>query len=536
MRQLFGRNNTTDNRRLQRGKLGSTLPRHKRCSHDCRDNHDRKGRGDADAFANGEEEGDFGDRSHHEQDEERLSKPHEREDTQAGNLRHMELRDLPGVDSLAADLAEQLPYPLPDPVVIEAARAAIDEARQSILGGDDADPAAIAIAALTPLATSRPRRVLNATGVLLHTNLGRAPLPPAAAAAAAEHAVGYQNLEIDLATGARGGRGDYAGRLLQTLTGAEAALVVNNNAGALLLALAALSGGKRVLVSRGELIEIGGSFRLPNLMAASGAELVEVGTTNRTRLEDYVAETEGAAAILKVHPSNYRVEGFTEDVGYAELAQLGRKLGIPFIADIGSGLLDERAPWLGGPPPSWLSEEPGVRQTVGLGTTVTIFSGDKLLGGPQAGIAVGDRAAITAMRKHPIARALRIDGPTQTALVETLELYATDQGATIPFWAMAAMSLDELQARSEAVAMQIGEAAEVVDSHSVPGAGSVPGEMIPSPAVRVTGNADKLWNALISASPPVLARRKEGALELDLRTFPAGNDDRLASIVAEALG
>ena len=256
----------------------------------------------------------------------------------------MELRDLPGVDSLAAELAEQLPYPLPEPIVVEAARAAIDDARRMILEGGDADPARLAIAALVPLSTSRPRRVLNATGVLLHTNLGRAPLPPAAAAAAADHAVGYQNLEIDLASGARGGRGEYASRLLQTLSGAEAALIVNNNAGALLLALAALSGGRRVLVSRGELIEIGGSFRLPNLMAASGAELVEVGTTNRTRLADYQAEADDAAAILKVHPSNYRVEGFTEDVGYEALAQLARERGIPFIADIGSGLARRASP------------------------------------------------------------------------------------------------------------------------------------------------------------------------------------------------
>ena len=447
----------------------------------------------------------------------------------------MELRDLPGVDSLAAELAAHLPYPLPEPIVIEAARNAVDEARTLIGDGKDADPAAIAIATLTPLATSRPRRVLNATGVLLHTNLGRAPLPPAAAAAAADHAVGYQNLEIDLATGARGGRGDYVGRLLNTLTGAEAALVVNNNAGALLLALAALSGGRQVLVSRGELIEIGGSFRLPNLMAASGAELVEVGTTNRTRLADYEAELDGAAAILKVHPSNYRVEGFTEDVGYEALARLAAAGGIPFIADIGSGLLDERTPWLAGPPPSWLSGEPGVVQTVALGATVTIFSGDKLLGGPQAGIAVGTADAISKMRKHPIARALRIDGPTQTALVETLEMYATDRGATVPFWAMATLDPEELQARSEAVAKEIGPAAEVIDSHSVPGAGSVPGEMIPSPAIRISGNADELWNALITASPPILARRKEGALEIDLRTLPPTDDDRVATTIAEAL-
>lgn len=533
--ELLRGHDTSDNRRLQRRKLGASLAGNEPCAGNRSNHHDDKRRDDSDPVANGEKQGDFEDRGHDEQDEEGLSEPHEREDTQAGNLRHMELRDLPRVDSLAADVADLLPYPLPAPMVVEAARAAVEEARAAIVAGGDADPAQIALAALAPLATSRPRTVLNATGVLLHTNLGRAPLSPAAAAAAADHAVGYQNLEIDLATGARGGRGDYVGRLLQTLTGAEAALVVNNNAGALLLALAALSGGKRVLVSRGELIEIGGSFRLPNLMAASGAELVEVGTTNRTRLADYESEAEGAAAILKVHPSNYRVEGFTEEVGYAALATLARDCGVPFIADIGSGLLDERAPWLAGPPPAWLRGEPGAVQTIDLGATVAIFSGDKLLGGPQAGIAVGTADAIYKMRKHPIARAVRIDGPTQTALIETLELYATGRGNEVPFWAMASMSEQQLTARSETVAKRIGPAAAVIASHSVPGAGSVPGEMIPSPAIRISGNADVLWQALIMANPPILARRKEGSLELDLRTLPQAEDDRVASLIAQAL-
>lgn len=449
----------------------------------------------------------------------------------------MELRDLPGVDKLAAELEKLLPYPLPGAVIVEAARNAIEAARGQLIDGSNepVDPQRAALEELEPLATSRPRSVLNATGVLLHTNLGRAPLAPEAATSAREHAVGYQNLEVDLATGSRGGRGDYLSRMLCSLTGAEAALAVNNNAGALLLALAALAGGRRVLVSRGELIEIGGSFRLPDLMAASGADLVEVGTTNRTRLSDYESELEGAAAILKVHPSNYRVEGFTEEVGYAALAEVAARNGIPFIADVGSGLLDERTPWLSGPPPSWLRGEPGVRQTLDAGSSVVIFSGDKLLGGPQAGIAVGEAGVIGAMRKHPIARALRTDGPSQTALVETLELYATGRGASVPFWAMATMDVAELESRSEALAKLIGPAADVIESHSVPGAGSVPGEMIPSPAVRVSGDADRLWKSLISANPPVLARRKEGNLEIDLRAFPAGDDERLAAILVEAL-
>ena len=448
----------------------------------------------------------------------------------------MELRDLPGVDRLAADVAAQLPYPLPEPLIVAAARQAIDEARRAIIDGEEADPATIALDSLRPLAAARPRRVLNATGVLLHTNLGRAPLAARAAAVSADLSVGYLNLEVDLTTGARGGRGAYTSELLQTLTGAEAALVVNNNAGALLLSLAALAGGKRVLVSRGELIEIGGSFRLPDLMASSGATLVEVGTTNRTRLADYEKSIEGAAAVLKVHPSNYRVEGFTEEVGYGELAGLAADAGIPFIADVGSGLLDIRTPWLDGPPPAWLAGEPGVRQTLDAGASVVLFSGDKLLGGPQAGVIVGRADVVNTIRRHPMARALRVDGTTQAALIATLEAYAAEDGRAIPFWAMAAMDVAELTARSTALAETIGDAAAVIDSYSVPGAGSVPGEVIPSPAVRITCDADSVWHGLLRATPPVMGRRKQGALEVDLRTIPPGNDGYLAALLVKLLG
>jgi L-seryl-tRNA(Ser) seleniumtransferase len=448
----------------------------------------------------------------------------------------MELRDLPGVDSLAADLAAKLPYSLPAPLVVAIARRAIDEARSVIMNGGAADPAELALDWLLPLATARPRRVLNATGVLLHTNLGRAPLAAPAAAVAADQAVGYVNLEVDLTTGARGGRGRYTAELLATLTGAEAALVVNNNAGGLLLSLAALAGGERVLVSRGELIEIGGSFRLPDLMASSGAILDEVGTTNRTRLADYERSVDGAAAVLKVHPSNYRVEGFTEEVGYAELAGLAAAAGIPFIADVGSGLLDVRTPWLEGPPPAWLAGEPGVRQTLEAGASVVLFSGDKLLGGPQAGVIVGATDAVDRIKRHPMARALRVDRTTQAALIATLEAYAAGDGRAIPFWAMATMDVAELTTRSNAFAASVGEAATVVDSHSVPGAGSVPGEMIPSPAIRITCDADAVWHGLMTTTPPVMARRKQGALEIDLRTVPPGSDGRLTDLLVELLG
>ena len=448
----------------------------------------------------------------------------------------MELRDLPSVDGLAAEVAAKLDQPLPAPLVVEASRHAIAEARRLIVEGGETDVVALATATLAPLVASRPRRVLNATGVLLHTNLGRAPMAAEAVARASDQAIGYSNLEIDVASGQRGGRGNYVARLLESLVGAESALVVNNNAGALLLSLAALAGpGQKVVVSRGELIEIGGSFRLPELMAASGATLVEVGTTNRTRLADYAAAVTGAAAILKVHPSNYRVEGFTEEVGYESLAGLAAEAGVPFIADVGSGLLDERTPWLDGPPPTWLADEPGVRQTLEGGASVVLFSGDKLLGGPQAGIAVGSQDAVAKMRRHPMARALRVDATTQVALVATLEAYANHDAARLPFWAMATVDSEELWARAEAVAAAIGPAAKVIASHSIPGAGSVPGEMIPSPAVAVDAHADTLWDALVAGSPPVLARRKEGTLEIDLRTVPPATDRHIATLVAAAL-
>jgi len=532
MGEFLAGDNSLQRRCLQSSQFGAALARHERGSDNRRDDDYGQGRRQPNPVANGDEQGDLDDRGDQKQAEQDGQWSHVSEDTYAGNLRHMELRDLPGVDSLAAELAARLPYPLPGPLVVAVARLAIEEARRSILGGDDADPAKIAFDSLRPLANSRPRRVVNATGVLLHTNLGRAPLAATAAAVAADQAVGYVNLELDLATGARGGRGAYVAQLLQTLTGAAGALVVNNNAGALLLSLAALAGGRRVLVSRGELIEIGGSFRLPDLMASSGATLVEVGTTNRTRLADYTGSLEGAAAILKVHPSNYRVEGFTEDVGYGALAELASRAGIPFIADVGSGLLDSRTPWLDGPPPSWLAGEPGVRQTLDEGASVVLFSGDKLLGGPQAGIVVGDSAHVETIRRHPMARALRTDGPTQAALIATLESYAAEDGKSIPFWAMAALDHDELVARSTELAKRIGDAATVIDSHSIPGAGSVPGEMIPSPAVRVAGDPEALWHGLISADPPILARRKQGALEVDLRTVPAESDRHIGAVIA----
>jgi L-seryl-tRNA(Ser) seleniumtransferase len=367
---------------------------------------------------------------------------------------------------------------------------------------------------------------------LLHTNLGRAPLASHAADKAQDMLTDYGNVELDIRTGSRGRRAGYADYLLTVLTGAEAAAVFNNNAAALLVALAAIAGGGNAVVSRGEEIEIGGSFRLPELMMASGANLVEVGTTNRTKLSDYARVADAAAAFLKVHPSNYRLEGFSESVSYADLATLAARTGVPLIADVGSGLLDASVPWMPGSPPTWLAAEPGVRQTLDDGADVVLFSGDKLLGGPQAGIAVGRSDLVSLMAQHPLARAVRIDGATHAALAATLELYADDRAGEIPFWAMASLDYETLEQRHRNLLEALGGRGEVVVGESLPGAGSVPGETITSPNLRLEGKADELWERLLSTSPPILARRRKGELILDLRTVDPADDPLLARILS----
>jgi L-seryl-tRNA(Ser) seleniumtransferase len=381
----------------------------------------------------------------------------------------------------------------------------------------------------------RPARVVNATGVLLHTNLGRALLDPAAGAAERQAAEGYTALEFDLAAGTRGGRASYVRTLLTAVTGAEAALVVNNNAGALLLTVAALASGREAVVSRGELIEIGGSFRLPELMAATGATLVEVGTTNRTRPSDYRrAIGPDTGLVLKVHPSNYRIEGFAEEVGYGELAEIAAESGVPFAADVGSGLLDARTPWLAGPPPAWLAGEPAVRQTLASGADLVMFSGDKLLGGPQAGIVVGAAAKIDTLARHPIARAVRIDGPRLAALAATLEAYAAGRAGELPFWHAAGLDSEALDRRSRAVIAAAGLAGRIVPDRSLPGAGSVPGRGIPGPVILVPGAGDAAWRRLLQHEPPVVARRDDRGLMVDLRSVAPGDDEIVAAALEAA--
>ncbi|MFV9672953.1 MAG: L-seryl-tRNA(Sec) selenium transferase [Acidimicrobiia bacterium] len=434
----------------------------------------------------------------------------------------MDLRDLPSVDALAGDLAAD--FDLPRALIVSVARDAIDEARDAVQSGSQGDPKLNAIRHLRTLSLSRLRPVVNATGVLLHTNLGRAPIEDTSTPF-------FSNLEFDLESGQRGKRGHYLHQLIAATVGAEAALVVNNNAGALLLALAALAGrGGRVAVSRGELIEIGGSFRLPDLMAASGAHLVEVGTTNRTRQSDFIDVPGTVDAMLKVHPSNYRIKGFTEDVPFSKMPAIARQLGAPFIADIGSGLLDESTPWIDGGPPGWLDGEPAVRQTLMQGADVVLFSGDKLLGGPQAGIIAGKRNTVERLAKHPIARAVRVNAPTLSSLTATFAVYASGAAATIPFWMMATAPIEEIRRRTEDLLQASGTVGSIVDGEALPGAGSVPGLTIPTPVLRIDGD-ERTWRLLAGHVPPVIASRRDGATFVNLRSVAPDED----SIVAAAL-
>src|SRR5438309_1747467 len=317
----------------------------------------------------------------------------------------MELRDLPSVDELAREAG--------DPLAVDAARAVIERARDEIrAGGDPGDLAARLREELVDARRPRLRRVINATGIVVHTNLGRAPLADEAVERVAEVARGYSNLEYDLAEGARGSRQDHVGAILRRLTGAESALVVNNNAAAVLLALAALAEGRDVVVSRGELIEIGDGFRIPDVLARSGARLVEIGTTNRTRAADYErAIGPDTALLLRVHQSNFRVVGFTEQPTVTELAAVARRHELPLVDDLGSGVLVA------------LEGEPSARDSLAAGADLVCFSGDKLLGGPQAGVIVGRADLVERLRRHPLQRALRADKLTLAALEGTLARY-----------------------------------------------------------------------------------------------------------------
>jgi L-seryl-tRNA(Ser) seleniumtransferase len=415
----------------------------------------------------------------------------------------------PSVDALARAMAVS---GLPHAVCVDLARHAIAEGVEH--WGTEA-----AVERARRAHTTLLSGVVNATGVLLHTNLGRAPL----AFTHPDHAV---NVEFDLTSGLRGSRQAAVGGLLATLCGADSAMVVNNNAAAVLLVVAALARDRQVLVSRGESVEIGGGFRVPEVMEQAGAQLVDVGTTNRTRLSDYskalARKSADVALVLKVHPSNYRVEGFVEDTPVGQLATLP----VPVVADIGSGLVDANTPWLDGPPPAWLADEPAAKQTLADGARLVTFSGDKLMGGPQSGIIAGDAELVAACMRHPLARALR-PGAHVLLMLQQVALSYLDRSATstIPFWTMVATSLDTLRARAHAITTEAG-IGEVVASDAIPGAGSAPGATIASIAIRLSG--DHLAT-LRTARPAIVARARDGATLIDLRTVRPLDDAHIAA-------
>lgn len=420
-------------------------------------------------------------------------------------------------------------------LVLFAVQRALDEERAA---GTLAQPAAriSRIEALVrELRQPRLRPVINATGVVLHTNLGRAPLSAPAAQAAALIAGRYSTLEFDPRTGRRGRRHDLVADLLRYLTGAEAAAVVNNCAAAVLLMLAALAKGKEVIVGRGELVEIGGGFRMPDVMRLSGARLVEVGTTNRTRAEDYAAAiTPKTAAILKVHASNFQVVGFTESVEVEPLARVARQHGVLLLHDLGSGSLLDTAAY-------GLAAEPRIQDSLRAGTDLLACSGDKLLGGPQAGLLLGRAELVDKVMRHPLARAVRVDKLTLAALTATLDLYLTQSVAALPIWSMLGASADTMADRAMAWQRRLlerGIEVDVVPAESTVGGGSLPGERLPTTALALTpqpGRAADLLRRLREHEPPVIGRIEQERVLLDPRTVLPDEDDALLDAVVAAL-
>ena len=444
-------------------------------------------------------------------------------------------RSLPSVSSLLeSDELRAMLGALARPLVVDAVRGVLDDARASGVVPDD--PAAWA--RLVSERLNRQRRaalhpLINATGVVLHTNLGRAPLAPAAVEAVAKAAAGYSNIEYDVERGVRGSRHAHCVGLLRELTGAEDAMVVNNCAAALVLALDELSRGREAIISRGELIEIGGSFRVPEIMAKSGALLVEVGTTNRTTLADYrAALSPRTGAIVKVHRSNFTMDGFVADAPARDLAALAGEHELPLIQDHGSGLMIPLDAW-------GLSGEPTMREMVAAGASLVFASGDKLLGGPQAGIVVGRRSLISRLRQNPLARALRVDKLTIAALQATLALYREPARAVseVPVLAMVTATREALRARAAALRDAIGApaGASVVDVEGSVGGGAFPSARLASCALALPGDARVLEARLRLGDPGVVARIADDRLLVDLRAVSAASDDGLAGAIRRAL-
>ncbi len=450
------------------------------------------------------------------------------------------LRHLPAVDALLAHSLLQAEMARHNrDLVVDAARETLAAIRADVLAGGATVPPLDAIAAKTvahmqKIVSPTLQPVINATGVIVHTNLGRSLLSERARRAVVEAAQAYNNLEFDLDAGKRGSRYHHAEALLCRLTGAEAAVVVNNNAAALVLSLSTLAAEKEVLIGRGQLIEIGGRFRIPDIMAQSGAKLVEVGTTNKTYLDDYEnnLHTVNTGLILQVHHSNFKIVGFTAEPSLAELVELGARYGIPVMHDLGSGTLLDTAKY-------GLAHEPTIQESVASGAAVVTASGDKLLGGPQAGIILGRADIIARIKKHPLTRAFRVDKMTLAALQATLLAYLEGTAEEeLPTWRMVSLDVPTINRRARKwrrILAQAGISAEVVDAESAVGGGSLPGQTLPTRALRIaTPHAAKIAAKLRDAAVPVITRLEEGAIWFDPRTVLPEQESVLLAEVVES--
>ena len=450
----------------------------------------------------------------------------------------MHYRDLPSVEAVLADLNDII-HTYDRSWIVDLVRGQLKTAReliksgdQNIKGHDIADGVRDSVKSLTQPV---PRQIINATGVVIHTNLGRSPLSEESIESVKQAAIGYSDLELDLSSGRRGSRQAHVQKLLTQLTGAEASLVVNNNASAILLGLTALAFGKSVVVSRGEAVEIGGGFRIPDVLLQSGASLVEVGTTNRTYISDYEkAINDDTGAFLKAHASNFRVEGFTAAVEPQELVALGTKRGIPVLHDVGSGCFLNTEDY-------GMAHEPTPQESVRAGVGLTFFSGDKLLGGPQAGIVVGTRSLISILERHPLARAVRIDKLSLASLTMTLQHYLLNESEKkIPIWRMISASAEEIKDRANLLKAGLEVQSTVVESRSPIGGGSLPGETLPSWVLAIhcgdtAGGADRVLNNLRTCDKPVIGRIADEQVLLDPRTVLPEQDADLKRSLRLAL-
>jgi len=454
-----------------------------------------------------------------------------------------QFRNLPSVDKLLSDdRIKQLGNTYPHDLLVDLLRQRLEQERASIAKGNTCAPVDEIVESIIgraqALASIGPRPIINATGVILHTNLGRAPLSRDAIAAMEQASRGYCNLEFDLQSGARGSRDVHVEKLLCQITGAEAALVVNNNASAVLLGLIALARRKEVIVSRGQSVEIGGGFRVPEVMRQSGAKLVEVGTTNCTYAHDFEqAITPSTAALLRVHSSNFKVVGFTQEVTIEELVALGAKHNIPVFDDLGSGCLLDTTQF-------GLAAEPMVQKSIALGVSLAFFSGDKLLGGPQAGIIVGKKQLIAKLKKHPLARAVRIDKVRLAGLAATLVPYLKGEALkTVPVWQMISTPLAEIEKRATHWAKEFGDSARVIEGESMIGGGSLPGATLPTRLVAIgkPGKAKEqslaqlLAQCLRMKEPPVVGRISEDVMLLDPRSVPPEDDHAVLQALHAAI-